>query len=63
MKRKLHRGQVAVEYLAITAVIVIALIVDTEFTDGQGNSVISNIISIFQNQWSGFSFMVSLPLD
>lgn len=63
MNRKLHKGQASAEYLAILVIVTATMLASTQVTDEVGNSVLDNLVETFQNQWNGFTFMVSLPLS
>lgn len=62
MRKKFQKGQYAVEYAMIAAVLTVIFSVEYTQVDGTAKSLLDNIQDTFIDLWHGFSFMVSLPL-
>lgn len=62
MRKKFQKGQYAVEYAMIAAVLTVIFFAEYTEVDGTVKSVFDSIQDTFIDLWHGFSFMISLPL-
>lgn len=65
MKKKFQYGQTAPEYVVVAAVLALVFVVGSSSTDpnGEYKGFLELATGMLSDLWTGFSYVVSLPLS